>query len=144
MLLMQIKIWSLRLACSSPDPEPERETPYQNSVFDWLPVHPAESSITRRGSDFQQHQTGAVPAWEQNICDPPVDPFSLWCWKQWGSRPVVKNGRQVGAICTPHVLQRSKDHTKKQLQDWLATTPRNWDRRGQHPPAEQSSWSQNL
>ena len=72
-------------------------------------------------------------------CDPPVDPFSLWCWRQWGSRPVVKNGKQVGAICTPHVLQRSKDHPKKQLQDRVVTTPRHWDRRGQHSTAGQSS-----
>ena len=33
-----------------------------NTVSDLLPVHPAESSITRRGPDLQQHQTGAVPA----------------------------------------------------------------------------------
>ena len=115
-----------------------------NSFFDWLPVHPAESSITRRGPDLQQHQTGAVPAYEQNICDPPVDPFSLWCWRQWRSRPAVKNGKQDGAICTAHVLQRSKDHPKKQLQNGVATAPRHWDRGGQHPPAGQSSSSHNL
>ena len=46
-----------------------------------------------------------------------------------------KNGKQVGAICTSHVLQQSKDHPKKQLQDGVATTPRHWDSRGQHPPA---------
>ena len=54
-----------------------------------------------------------------------------------GGRPDVKNRKQVGAICTPHVLQRSKDHPKKQLQDRVATTPRYWDRRRQHPPAGQ-------
>ena len=52
-----------------------------NSVFDSLPVHPAESSIARRGADLQQHQTGAVPTYEQNICDPPMDHLSLWCWR---------------------------------------------------------------
>ena len=78
------------------------------------------------------------------ICDPPLDPFSLWCWRQWGTRPAVKNGEQVGAICTLHVLQRNKDHPKKQLQGRMATTPRRWDRRGQHPPAGQSGKSHNL
>ena len=33
---------------------------------------------------------------------------------------------------------------KKQLHDKVATTPRHWDRRGQHPPAGQSSSSHNL
>ena len=47
----------------------------------------------------------------------------------------------VEAICTPHVLQRSKDHPEKQLQNGVATTPRHWDRSGQHPPAGQSSSS---
>ena len=74
----------------------------------------------------------------------PVDPFSLWCWRQWGSRPAVKDGKQVGGICTAHVLQRSKDHPKKQLQNGVATAPRHWDRGGQHPPAGQSSSSHNL
>ena len=55
-----------------------------------------------------------------------------------------KMGSRVGAICTHHVLQRSKDQPKKQLQDGVATTPRHWDRRGQHPPAGQSSPSHNL
>ena len=86
----KLQSWSLRLAHSSSDPEPRGETSYQHSVFDWLPVHPAESSITRRGPDLQQHRTGAVPTLEQNICNFPVDPFSLWCWRQWGSRPAVK------------------------------------------------------
>ena len=73
-----------------------------------------------------------------------MDPFPLWCWRQWGSRPAVKNGKQVGVICTACVLQRSKDHPKKQLQNGVATAPRHWDRRGQHPPAGQSSSSQSL
>ena len=81
---------------------------------------------------------------EQNICEPPVNPFWLWCWRQWGRRPAIKNDKQVGAICTTHVLQQSKDHPKKQLQDGVATTPRHWDRRGQHPPTGQSSLSHNL
>ena len=58
----KLQSWSLRLAYSSPDPEPGRETSYQHSVFDWLPAHLTESSITRRGPELQQHQTGAVPA----------------------------------------------------------------------------------
>ena len=33
------------------------------------------------------------------------------------------------------------DHPKKQLQNGVATAPRHWDRRGQHPPAGQSSSS---
>ena len=61
-----------------------------------------------------------------------------------GGRLAVKNGKQVGAICTLHALQRSKGHPKKQLQDRVATTPRHWDRRRQHPPAGQSSSSHNL
>ena len=32
----------------------ERLKNYQNSVFDWLPVHPTESSITRKGPYVQQ------------------------------------------------------------------------------------------
>ena len=43
--------------CSSPDPEPGRET-YTNTMFLILPVHPAESSIAGRRPDLQQHQTG--------------------------------------------------------------------------------------
>ena len=50
----------------------------------------------------------------------------------------------VGAVCTPHVLQRNKDHPKKQIQNGVATTPRHWGRRGQHPPAEHNSTSHNL
>ena len=46
--------------------------------------------------------------------------------------------------CTAHVLQRSKDHPKKQLQNGVATAPRHWDIGGQHPPAGQSSSSQSL
>ena len=33
----------------------------------------------------------------------------------------------VGAVCTPHVLQQSKDHPKKQLQNGVATAPRHWE-----------------
>ena len=58
----QLQSWSLCLAHNSPDPEPGRENSYQHSVFDWLPVHSAESSIARSGPDLQQHQTGAVSA----------------------------------------------------------------------------------
>ena len=60
------------------------------------------------------------------------------------SLKAIQYGKQVGAICTPHVLQRSKDHPNKPLQDGVATAPRHWDRRGQHPPAGQSSSSHNL
>ena len=44
---------------------------------------------------------------------------------------------------SPSVI-RSGKHPKKQLQDGVATTPRHWDRRGQHPPAGQNSTSHNL
>ena len=73
-----------------------------------------------------------------------MDPFSLWCWRQWESWPALKNGKQIGAICTAHVLQRSKGHPKKQLQGGMAAAPRHRDRRGHHPPAGQSSSSQSL
>ena len=73
-----------------------------------------------------------------------MDPSSLWCWRQWGSRPAVKDGKQAGTTCTLHVLQRSKDLPKEQLQDGVATTPRHWDRSGRHPLAGQSSLSHNL
>ena len=59
------------------------------------------SSIRQELSLFKNKTSVTL---EQNICDPPVDPFSLWCWTQWGSRPAVKNGKQVGSICTPHDL----------------------------------------
>ena len=65
----KLQSWSLCLAHSSPDSEPRRETSYQHRVFDRLPVHLAESSITRRGADLQQHQTGAVnPQWIPSHC----------------------------------------------------------------------------
>ena len=73
-----------------------------------------------------------------------MDPFSLWCWRQWGIRPAVKNGKQVAAISTPCVLQRSTGHPKKQLQGRVPTALWHWDRRGQHPLGGQSSSSHNL
>ena len=50
----------------------------------------------------------------------------------------------AGAICTSHVVQQTKGHPKKQLQERVVTTPRHWDRGGQHPPSRQSSSSHNL
>ena len=44
----------------------------------------------------------------QNIGDPPVDPFSLWCWRQWGSRQAVKIGKQVGASAQPMSYNEAK------------------------------------
>ena len=51
----------------------------------------------------------------------------------------VYRGKEVGVVYTPHVLERSKGHSKKELQDILATTPGHWNRRGQHPPAGHNS-----
>ena len=106
----------------------------------WLiAVHPAVFN----------HQEGTrSPATSDRSCPclrtKPVDSFLQWCWRQWGSWPAVKKGKQVGAISTAHVLQRSKHHPKEQLQDGVAAKSRHWDRRGQHPPAGQSDRSHNL
>ena len=59
---------------------------------------------------------------------------TLWCGKQRGSRSAAQGKKQVGAICTPNVLQWSKGHPKKQHQDTVATTPNHWNRWGQRPP----------
>ena len=73
----------------------------------------------------------------------PATSYSLRNGRAQTNRPAVNNGKQVGAICSPHGLQRRKGHPKKELRDRVKTTSRRWDRRGQHPPAGQNSSSHN-
>ena len=93
----KLQSWSLHLARSSPDSEPGRETSYQHSVFDWLLVHPAVFT-PQEGTRSAATLDRSCPSLRAKHLWPSSGSTPLWCWRQWGSRPAVKNGKQVGAV----------------------------------------------
>ena len=90
--------------------------------FDWLPIHPAIFNH-QVGSRSSATSDRSCPYLRTKHLWPFMDTFSLWCWRQWGSRSVVKNGKQIGAIWAPCVLQWSKKSVDKIMkQVWAVFT----------------------